>query len=125
MSKFCDFEQNSTCMFEPIFKVGEGSWKIYQAKDVNTHMSDHTTHTNPGHFSAVDFTHETSHSRDHYRIKSAPTSASRRLQLSYYIDGNGTLTFRVPSSDGGTNTRLWWVAGTTNGLWRTSRNSIP
>ncbi len=130
--KVCEFEQNKTCIFEPIFD-GQPTWAVYNASTFG--IVDHTTHTRDGHYYGLDLSVFGSRSpgatfkQSTVAARAVDGTTYRCLQFSYLMANvlpNTTLNYYTSSGVGfGRQREHWSVAGSTLKMWFTRRAPLP
>ena len=123
--ELCDFEQGSSCVYEPIFSGNTNEWKIYQGRNMKpSQIPDHTTHTIDGHFYGMDLSLLTNSTVTTYLIETSKLpgngpSAISCFKFSYYLESvssNVTLFYGIKSPTTPVH-GMWQVAGSTAGIW--------
>lgn len=130
--KVCEFEQNKTCIFEPIFD-GQPTWAVYNASTFG--IVDHTTHTRDGHYYGLDLSVFGSRSpgatfkQSTVAARAVDGTTYRCLQFSYLMANvlpNTTLGYTIRSGIGfARRYERWEVAGSTLKMWFTRRVPLP
>lgn len=128
--RICDFEQNQTCIFEPIASFYP-TWRVYNASSERIH--DHTTQSRDGHYYGLDLsvfgTQSSYKKRAQVLSRRVSGSKYRCVQFSYLLANvlpNTTLSYDIITGDG-VDRRIqhWEVAGSTLNMWFTHKVRAP
>ena len=126
--KSCDFESETSCIFEPKYSRSGLKWQIYQASQFNNGtLIDHTTHTPDGHFYGMDLAKVANGLLDRrFLVETDKLSIYQIncIRFSYFMDvqPNISLFYELTYEGGssvpqGGSSQPWTVAGTTLGMW--------
>ncbi|OTF81817.1 hypothetical protein BLA29_009303, partial [Euroglyphus maynei] len=109
---FCDFELNSTCMFDNVHNDFDEYWHIMNGSSIDPPIDDHTTHTPDGHvFGFIMDPKYTKIKATMVHTKPLSYQQPYCLRFSYYLTDNITLYYNRLSVHEKT---VWRISGTTN-----------